>query len=139
MRTGRVDKSDSNVDRAVGQRIRMLRLHRGLSQTDLADTIGVAFQQVQKYEKGSNRVSASRLQQFADALGVKPSFFFGEASDKPDSATRAAEDDTLGLLSDRGTVELVRAYRALSLAQQTALRHLAVTLVAAAAPEPQPL
>ena len=56
----------------------MQRMVRGVSQTDLGDAVGVTFQQIQKYENGSNRVSASRLQQIADALEVTPEFFFEE-------------------------------------------------------------
>lgn len=61
-------RSPHDIDIGVGQTIRTLRIARGISQTDLASTIGVSFQQVQKYEKGTNRVSASRLAQIADVL-----------------------------------------------------------------------
>ncbi|MFC0804469.1 MULTISPECIES: helix-turn-helix domain-containing protein [Sinorhizobium] len=66
------------VDMHVGHRIRMRRVWMSMTQTTLADQIGVTFQQVQKYEKGINRVGASRLQQIADALDVPPSYFFEE-------------------------------------------------------------
>ncbi|WP_331375732.1 helix-turn-helix domain-containing protein [Sinorhizobium chiapasense] len=66
------------VDLHVGHRIRMRRVWMSMSQTTLAEQIGVTFQQVQKYEKGINRVGASRLQQIADALDVPPSYFFEE-------------------------------------------------------------
>ena len=64
------------VDIHVGQKICARRIFLQMSQTELADTAGIAFQQVQKYEKGANRVGAGRLQQFSDALGVPPSYFF---------------------------------------------------------------
>jgi transcriptional regulator with XRE-family HTH domain len=64
------------VDTHIGQKIRARRTLLGLSQTDLADVAGITFQQVQKYEKGANRVGAGRLQQFSEALGVPPSYFF---------------------------------------------------------------
>jgi transcriptional regulator with XRE-family HTH domain len=64
------------VDTHVGQKIRTRRNLLGLSQTELADAAGITFQQIQKYEKGVNRVGASRLQQFSEALGVPPSYFF---------------------------------------------------------------
>ena len=64
------------VDTHVGQKIRARRTLLGLSQTELANAAGITFQQVQKYEKGTNRVGASRLQQFSQALGVPPSYFF---------------------------------------------------------------
>lgn len=63
-------------DADVGRRVRALRIARRMSQTKLADRLQITFQQVQKYEKGSNRISAGRLQGIADALGVPVSFFF---------------------------------------------------------------
>ena len=67
-----------NRDAEVGRRVRSRRLECRLSQTELADRIGVTFQQVQKYEKGTNRIGASRLQQISHALQVPISFFFEE-------------------------------------------------------------
>src|ERR1043165_9958176 len=64
-------------DVEIGRKIRALRLERGLSQSDLAKAIGLTFQQVQKYEKGTNRVSAGRLQQIADFLDVPITYFYG--------------------------------------------------------------
>ena len=58
------------LDAMVGAKIRMFRINRGMSQTVLAERIGVTFQQVQKYEKGANRVGASRLSQIASVLGI---------------------------------------------------------------------
>src|SRR6202163_4796700 len=69
------------VDRSVGRRIRILRVGRGLSQTALASELGLTFQQLQKYEKGTNRVSASRLHDIAQILGVEVASFFEDASD----------------------------------------------------------
>ena len=66
----------NEIDKAVGNRIKTRRKGLKLSQTDLANCIGVKFQQVQKYESGSNRVAASRLWQMADALHVHVSYFF---------------------------------------------------------------
>lgn len=64
------------LDTMVGARIRVLRIHKKISQTDLAEQIGVTFQQVQKYEKGINRIGASRLQRIAEVLRTSPAFFF---------------------------------------------------------------
>ena len=64
------------VDRHVGERVRMRRLLLNMSQTELAGKVGVTFQQVQKYEKGTNRVGASRLQQMSEILQVPVSFLF---------------------------------------------------------------
>lgn len=69
-------KSPNPIDTYVGSRIRMQRLLNGMSQEKLGDALGLTFQQVQKYEKGTNRVGASRLQQISSALRVTPGFFF---------------------------------------------------------------
>lgn len=86
------------IDKLVGRRIRQRRWLAGLSQQALAEQIGVKFQQVQKYETGANRVSASRLWMIADVLGVQIPYFFGdeEATDVgsidaiPDGLTKDA-------------------------------------------------
>jgi len=81
------------VDIAVGQHIRLLRYKLGMTQQDLASKLSISFQQVQKYEKGQNRVSASRLVDIADALGTHPGYFFGKTQELP-----ASEDQQLGHL-----------------------------------------
>ena len=63
-------------DREVGLRVRTLRQSRRMSQNDVGERLGITFQQIQKYERGANRVGASRLQQISDALGVSPFYFF---------------------------------------------------------------
>jgi transcriptional regulator with XRE-family HTH domain len=75
-------KNANPTDLHVGARIRMQRMVRGFSQTELGRAVGVTFQQVQKYEKAVNRVSASRLQRIANVLKVAPDFFFDGASAK---------------------------------------------------------
>ena len=65
------------VDRLVGQRVRLARLAKGMSQSGLGDAVGVTFQQIQKYEKGANRVSASKLSECAAILDVDIAYFFG--------------------------------------------------------------
>jgi transcriptional regulator with XRE-family HTH domain len=69
-------KSPNPIDKYVGNRLRMRRIMLGMSQTNLADGLGLTFQQVQKYEKGTNRLSASKLQQCAGILQVPVEFFF---------------------------------------------------------------
>jgi transcriptional regulator with XRE-family HTH domain len=64
------------IDKHVGSRVRMRRLMLDMSQTDVADALGLTFQQVQKYEKGTNRIGASRLQQISQILRVPVTFFF---------------------------------------------------------------
>ena len=71
-----VSKTPDPIDKYVGSRIRMRRIMLGMSQEKLGDALGLTFQQVQKYEKGTNRVGASRLQQIADVLQVHVSFMF---------------------------------------------------------------
>ena len=64
------------IDKHIGNRIRMRRAELGLSQTELAETMDLSFQQVQKYEKGINRVGGSRMMQIAVTLGVSPGYFY---------------------------------------------------------------
>lgn len=73
-------KQKEPVDKHVGSRIRMRRMMLNMSQEKLGDALGLTFQQVQKYEKGSNRVGASRLQAISNVLEVTPSFFFEGAT-----------------------------------------------------------
>jgi transcriptional regulator with XRE-family HTH domain len=75
--TGPIAKKVPNpIDRHVGSRVRMRRMMLGMSQEKLGDALGLTFQQVQKYEKGANRIGASRLQQISQILQVSVSFFF---------------------------------------------------------------
>ena len=69
-------KSPNPTDKHVGARVRMRRMMLGMSQEKLGNALGLTFQQVQKYEKGSNRIGASRLQHIAQILQVPVSFFF---------------------------------------------------------------
>jgi len=81
-------KAPNPVDKYVGSRVRMRRIMLGMSQEKLGDALGLTFQQVQKYEKGTNRVGASRLQQIAEILQVPVSFLFEGGP----SAISAGED-----------------------------------------------
>src|SRR5450631_1419958 len=74
------------IDKYVGNRLRMRRLMLEMSQTDIADALGLTFQQVQKYEKGTNRIGASRLQHISQILKVPVSFFFEGAPNMPGHA-----------------------------------------------------
>jgi transcriptional regulator with XRE-family HTH domain len=76
-------KAPNPTDRHVGARVRMRRMMLSMSQEKLGDALGLTFQQVQKYEKGANRIGASRLQQIAHILQVPVSFFFEGAPDVP--------------------------------------------------------
>jgi len=77
-------KTPNPTDKHVGSRVRMRRMMLSMSQEKLGDALGLTFQQVQKYEKGTNRIGASRLQQIAHFLQVPVSFFFEGAPDLPD-------------------------------------------------------
>jgi transcriptional regulator with XRE-family HTH domain len=71
-----VSKAPNPVDKHVGSRVRMRRIMLGMTQQKLGEALGLTFQQIQKYEKGTNRVGASRIQQIAEVLNVPVSFFF---------------------------------------------------------------
>jgi len=117
------------IDRIVGSRIRARRHLLGVSQTELGRRLGISFQQVQKYENGSNRVGASRLQQIAQALGTTPSSFFdgapGLAPAPASSADRAAEAALTDFLRDRHGAELIRHWPRLPSHVRAALVRLA--------------
>lgn len=99
-------------DIEIGRKIRALRLERGLSQSGLAEGIGLTFQQVQKYEKGANRVSAGRLQRIAELLNVPVMFFYsgmGVRTKKHD-----AHSTGLALVQTKGAMRLLRSYADIS-------------------------
>lgn len=87
-------KVPNPIDKHVGSRVRMRRVLIGMSQERLGGALGLTFQQVQKYEKGTNRIGASRLQQIAGVLSVPPAFFFEEmpASDGTTTEPSFAEE-----------------------------------------------
>jgi transcriptional regulator with XRE-family HTH domain len=101
------------IDVHVGKRIRIRRLFLGMNQETLADALGLTFQQVQKYEGGANRVSASRLSAIADVLSVPISFFFSEMAPN-DASEPAADREIRERLERPETIELVRFYYAIS-------------------------
>jgi transcriptional regulator with XRE-family HTH domain len=104
-------KRPDPVDVEVGHRIRIQRLARGMSQTALANHLGVTFQQVQKYEKGVNRVGAGRLTRIAEVLGVPVNTFFtGKEVLDEEEAKASGEASPLKLLTVPGAFRLLRAY-----------------------------
>ena len=121
------------VDVHVGKRIRHRRWTLGTTQQQLADSVGIKFQQIQKYETGANRVSASRLWDIATALGVPVSFFFEDMKDAEAAPAEDGRTDLPGdLLSDREARELLRSYYAIPEAQRRRLFDLARVLSDAA-------
>ena len=87
-----VKKAPNPIDRHVGSRVRMRRMMLSMSQEKLGDALGLTFQQVQKYEKGANRIGASRLQQISRILQVPVSFFFDGAPAQPGDKPNGFED-----------------------------------------------
>lgn len=103
------------IDIHVGSRLRLRRTLLGLSQEKLGEAVGITFQQLQKYERGSNRISASRLYNLSQVLGVPVSFFFddlpvGHGDDSENASRVQSQVDELDSLARRETLELVRAY-----------------------------
>jgi transcriptional regulator with XRE-family HTH domain len=88
------------IDKHVGARVRMRRMMLSMSQEKLGDALGLTFQQVQKYEKGANRIGASRLQQISNILQVPISFFFGGAPHLPGQAAGMGEPPSPAYVSD---------------------------------------
>lgn len=117
------------VDAHVGQRVRQRRWMVGMTQQQLASSVGIRFQQIQKYETGTNRISASRLWDIAAALDVPVSFFF-EGLGCEDTPLAAA--DRGNLMTDKEALDLVRAYYAIPETQRRRLFDLARVLGAAA-------
>ena len=115
------------VDVHVGKRIRHRRWLVGMTQQQLAESVGIKFQQIQKYETGANRVSASRLWDIADALDVEVSFFFeGLENDSGErEETNSVPSDLLG---DKEALDLVRSYYAIPENQRRRLFDLARVL-----------
>ncbi|HUS55513.1 MAG TPA: helix-turn-helix transcriptional regulator [Thermohalobaculum sp.] len=116
------------VDLHVGQRVRQRRWMLDLTQTQLGDLVGIKFQQIQKYETGANRISASRMWDIANSLGVPISFFF-EGLDGQAADTSESRGD---ILTDREAGDLVRAYYAIPENQRRSLFDLARVLSEAA-------
>ncbi|MCF2869998.1 helix-turn-helix domain-containing protein [Octadecabacter sp. G9-8] len=118
------------VDVHVGKRIRHRRWVSGTTQQQLADQVGIKFQQIQKYETGMNRVSASRLWDIAAALGVEVAFFFeGLDGDMIPTDHAGMPSD---ILSDKEALDLLRSYYAIPENQRRRLFDLARVLSEAA-------
>jgi transcriptional regulator with XRE-family HTH domain len=109
-----VKKLPNSTDVYVGSRVRMRRLMLKMSQTTLGEAMGVTFQQVQKYEKGANRIGASRLQSISYILQVPISFFFEGGPKLPGARIKGAAPPSPGYVSDflatRDGLALTEAY-----------------------------
>ena len=115
------------VDVHVGKRVRHRRWLIGMTQQQLAEKVGIKFQQIQKYETGANRVSASRLWDIAEAMEVPVSFFFDglDAAEKPGSADTPVPADLMG---DKEALDLIRSYYSIPENQRRRLFELARVL-----------
>lgn len=119
------------VDVHVGKRVRHRRWMVGMTQQQLGEAVGIKFQQIQKYETGMNRVSASRLWDIAHAMEVQIGFFF-EGLEGDGTETTAVESPQGDLLRDKEALELVRSYYAIPENQRRRLFDLARVLSDAA-------
>jgi transcriptional regulator with XRE-family HTH domain len=117
-------RSTGKHDVELGKRIRLRRVEQHISQAELGDQVGVSFQQVQKYEKGVNRVGAARLQQIATALDVPVTFFY-------DGDGKAREVESLLFLDRSFSLRLLRAYTGIK--DQTVQRQLVTFMESIAA------
>jgi transcriptional regulator with XRE-family HTH domain len=121
---GFTPRSSGKPEIEMGKKIRLRRVEQRLSQSDLGEKLGLSFQQIQKYEKGANRVGASRLQQIATALDVPVTFFYD------DSDGKAKEVESLLFLDSAFSLRLLRAY---SNIEDQAVRRQMVSLMEAVA------
>ena len=123
------------VDIHVGKRIRQRRWLTGMTQQKLAEMVGIKFQQIQKYETGANRVSASRLWDIADALDVNVAFFFDGMQSEEAAAAAGAQAKNpamanvpLDVMGDKEAMDLIRSYYAIPEDQRRRLFELARVL-----------
>ena len=109
-------RSVDEIDEQVGMQIRARRVLLGLSQMALADVTGVTFQQLQKYERGTNRVSASRLYRISQALDVPIEYLFEASGGKRRSLKSLVSDETMGddVFEAPETLKLLRSYYAVT-------------------------
>ena len=103
---GRRSLTEIEIDRHIGQRVRERRIVLGLSQTALAEGLGISFQQLQKYETGFNRIGAGRLYGCAQLLGVRPEYFFeGLDGPEPRGPDESRSDEALKLARAHHSIE----------------------------------
>lgn len=116
-----------HVDVHVGKRVRHRRWLIGMTQQQLAQQVGIKFQQIQKYETGANRISASRLWDIAEALDVPVSFFF-EGLEEVQKSADDKKSVPVDLMGDKEALDLVRSYYAIPENQRRRLFELARVL-----------
>jgi transcriptional regulator with XRE-family HTH domain len=132
-------KAPNPVDKYVGSRVRMRRIMLGMSQEKLGEALGLTFQQIQKYEKGTNRVGASRIQQISEILQVPVSFLFEGGPSTMAAASAAGEGASPTYVSDfLATSEGLALTRAFTRITDAKLRRSIVDLVEKIADQEQP-
>jgi transcriptional regulator with XRE-family HTH domain len=124
-------KAPNQVDRHVGGRVRMRRMMIKMSQEKLGEALGLTFQQVQKYEKGANRIGASRLQQIAGVLGVPVDFFFSGAPQGDTPAEGFGEPASASYEADLLTADGLKLLRAFHVIKDHKVRRRLVDLAQA--------
>jgi transcriptional regulator with XRE-family HTH domain len=129
-------KAPNPIDRYVGSRVRMRRMMLGMSQEKLGEALGLTFQQVQKYEKGTNRIGASRLQQIAHILQVPVAFFFEDVPRQQDGLHEVTDAPSAGYVSEfLASTDGLSLTRAFMRIQEPKVRRRIVDLVEAIAGE----
>jgi transcriptional regulator with XRE-family HTH domain len=125
-------KTPNPIDKHVGTRVRMRRVLVGLSQEKLGDALGITFQQIQKYEKGTNRIGASRLQEASKILGVPVNFFFEGAQSESEILSGFAEGETSDYVADfASSAEGAQLINAFLKIKEPKLRKKIIDLIAA--------
>ncbi len=132
-------KLPNPIDKHVGSRVRMRRVLIGMSQERLGGALGLTFQQVQKYEKGTNRIGASRLQQIAGVLSVPPAFFFEDmpATDGAAGEPSFAEEGAGFVVDFLSTAEGLMLNKAFVRIKEARVRKKIIDLVTALADDAQ--
>ncbi|MET0606289.1 MAG: helix-turn-helix transcriptional regulator [Beijerinckiaceae bacterium] len=133
-----VKKAPNPIDRHVGSRVRLRRMLVGMSQEKLGDALGLTFQQVQKYEKGVNRIGASRLQEISKILGSPVEFFFDGAPQQPSRTESGGFEEAPGsayVADFLATTEGIQLNKAFVRIKDAKLRRRIVDLVTAIAGE----
>jgi len=125
-------KSPNAIDVHVGARVRLRRMMLGLSQEKLGEHLGITFQQIQKYEKGTNRIGASRLQAIARVLSVPVAFFFEGA---PGGGDGHEPMPTADVTFDAATLEISLLVRAMTPMQRQSVHQIARVIIAASGGE----
>jgi transcriptional regulator with XRE-family HTH domain len=122
-------KSSNSINKHIGNRIRMRRTMLDMSQSKLGDALGIAFQQVQKYEKGTNTISASRLHHIAQILQVPATFFFEDTPDLPGTTAKSAAASPMPVMDFMTTSEGLALAKAFMKIRSMPMRRRIIDLV----------